>query len=166
VAYCLEEPPFFGTEHMGSFIHAKSLFDAKIDVLGMICFEMIGYFSDLPGSQAYPMSEMESYLPSVGNFIGVVGIESYGEFVETVYQLMNERNLISVIPFLFEEDVYAAYLSDHSNYWQFGYNALMINDTSFLRNPNYHKTSDTIDTLDFVRMAAVVNSVYHAIIRL
>jgi hypothetical protein len=30
-------------------------------------------------------------------------------------------------------------LSDHRNYWQYGYPAVMINDTSFLRNPNYHQ---------------------------
>jgi len=38
VAYCLEEPPFFGTPDMGSFVHAKSLHDQQIDVIGMICF--------------------------------------------------------------------------------------------------------------------------------
>lgn len=54
VAYCLEEPPFFATENMGSYVHAKSLSDNKIEVLGMICYEMIGYFSDEPNSQPYP----------------------------------------------------------------------------------------------------------------
>ncbi|MFN7688695.1 MAG: M28 family peptidase [Sphingobacteriales bacterium] len=53
VAYSLEEPPFFGTEKMGSFIHAKSLKDQKIPVKGMISVEMIGYFSDSVGSQDY-----------------------------------------------------------------------------------------------------------------
>lgn len=42
----------------------------------------------------------------------------------------------------------------------------MINDTSFLRNPNYHLPSDTIDTLDFRRMAEVVNEVYGALLAL
>jgi hypothetical protein len=57
-------------------------------------------------------------------------------------------------------------LSDHRNYWKYGYDALMINDTAFLRNPNYHKTSDTIDTLDFKRMAEVVNGTYAVILGL
>jgi hypothetical protein len=26
VAYCLEEPPHFGTKNMGSYLHAESLF--------------------------------------------------------------------------------------------------------------------------------------------
>jgi hypothetical protein len=32
----------------------------------------------------------------------------------------------------------------------------MITDTAFYRNRNYHKTTDTIDTLDFKRMKQVV----------
>ncbi|MDX9948053.1 MAG: hypothetical protein RBS38_11870 [Bacteroidales bacterium] len=54
-------------------------------------------------------------------------------------------------------------LSDQSSYRAFGYKAVMINDTSFLRNKNYHKKSDTTDTLDFDRMSHVVNSAYNAI---
>ena len=37
VAYCLEEAPFFTTKEMGSYIHAKSLYDSQADVVGMIC---------------------------------------------------------------------------------------------------------------------------------
>jgi Zn-dependent M28 family amino/carboxypeptidase len=115
VSYCLEEPPYFGTESMGSFIHAKSLNDNKVDVIGMICLDMIGFFSDEPGSQRLP----------VPGFAG---------------------------------------LSDHRNYWAFGVDAIMVTDTAFLRNPNYHMPSDTIDTLDFKRMGQVVDAVYAAIV--
>ena len=55
-------------------------------------------------------------------------------------------------------------MSDQRNYWEFGYDALMINDTSFMRNPHYHEASDTIDTLDFAKMTAVVDACYQAIL--
>ena len=55
-------------------------------------------------------------------------------------------------------------LSDQLSYWKFGIPALMINDTSMLRNPHYHARTDTIDTLDFDKMTEVVNGAYHAII--
>ncbi|MDQ3845410.1 MAG: M28 family peptidase, partial [Bacteroidota bacterium] len=55
-------------------------------------------------------------------------------------------------------------LSDQRSYWKFGYPALMINDTSFVRNPNYHTKNDTIETLNFEKMAAVVDSAYRAIV--
>ena len=64
------------------------------------------------------------------------------------------------------ESMGLAGLSDHRNYWRHGYDAVMINDTSFLRNPHYHLKSDTIDTLDFPRMAQVVNGVYAAVLGL
>lgn len=40
------------------------------------------------------------------------------------------------------------------------YPALMINDTSFVRNPNYYQATDKMDTLDFEKMSEVVNSLY------
>jgi hypothetical protein len=55
-------------------------------------------------------------------------------------------------------------MSDQRNYWRFGYPALMINDTSFLRNLNYHQKTDTINTLNFEKMAGVVNGAFNAVI--
>jgi Zn-dependent M28 family amino/carboxypeptidase len=166
VAYCLEEPPFFGTPDMGSFVHAKSLHDQQVDVIGMICYEMIGYFSDLPNSQPYPSPELEKLYPSIANFIIVVGIQKYHDFNMKIHGLMKSQSKIDVqvISFPTKDDL--AGLSDHRNYWHFGYNALMINDTSFLRNPNYHQQLDTIETLDFDKMAAVIVSSYHAVVNI
>ena len=53
VFYCLEEPPFFGTEEMGSYVHAKSVSKNKENIIGMICYEMIGYFSDKKGLKVF-----------------------------------------------------------------------------------------------------------------
>ena len=166
VAYCLEEPPFFLTKSMGSYVHAQSLFDAQTDVLGMICYEMIGYFSEEPNSQPFPIPELAELYPSVGNFIIVVGIDEYQSFVNQVHQLMAKDANIDVQKISFPDADDLAGLSDHRNYWGFGYPALMINDTSFIRNDNYHKPSDTIDTLDFDKMTAVVDASYQAIVNL
>jgi Zn-dependent M28 family amino/carboxypeptidase len=163
VAYCLEEPPFFASESMGSYVHAKSLHDNKVDVIGMISLEMIGYFSDEPNSQPYPTPELAKIYPHTANFIVVVGIETYAVFNNKVHQLMSEGSAIDVQVVSFPPPGGLAGLSDQRSYWQFGYNALMINDTAFIRNPNYHMKSDTIDTLDFDKMTAVINSAYKAI---
>ncbi len=166
VAYCLEEPPFFGSENMGSFVHAKSLFEAKVDLLGMICYEMIGYFSDQPNSQPFPSPELARIYPSTADFIIVVGIEPYAEFNQKVKSLMAENAKIDVQVISFPSQEGLAGLSDHRNYWHFGYQALMINDTSFIRNPNYHLPSDTIETLNFEKMAEVINCSYKAITKI
>ena len=56
--------------------------------------------------------------------------------------------------------LYGADFSDHLNYWAAGIPAVTISDTSFLRNLNYHTANDTVQTLDFRRMAEVVKDVY------
>jgi len=165
VFYSLEEPPYFGTEHMGSYVHAKSLHDEKADVIGMICYEMIGFFSDEPKSQSYPSPELSELFPDTGNFIVVVGIGKYRAFNEYFYSLMKYDSKVDVRTISFPSPFGPAGLSDQNNYWRFDYPALMINDTSFLRNPHYHESTDTIDTLDFEKLTEVVNSAYRAITR-
>jgi len=166
VAYCLEEEPFFSTKEMGSYIHAKSLYDARADVMGMVCYEMIGYFSDEPGSQTFPVPELASIYPDTGDYIVVVGIEKCKAFYETIHRLMSEGSGINVEKIVFPDANGLAGRSDQRNYWEFGFNAVMISDTSFLRNPNYHMKTDTIETLDFDKMTEVVNSCYRAVTKL
>jgi hypothetical protein len=50
--------------------------------------------------------------------------------------------------------------SDHLNFWRFNYPAFMLTDTAFLRNKNYHKKTDTIETLNFEKMSEVVWGLY------
>jgi hypothetical protein len=166
VAFSLEEPPFFATEHMGSAVHAQALHTAKVPVRAMICYEMIGYFRDEPGSQRFPNPELAKLYPSTGNFITVVGRLGQEAFTQQVQTLMQAHATIDVQRINLPATQSLAGLSDHRNYWQHGYQAVMINDTSFLRNPHYHQATDTIDTLDFRRMAEVVNGVYGALLAL
>ena len=166
VAYCLEEPPFFGTEMMGSHVHAGSLFMKMTPVIGMVCYEMIGYISGQPGSQDIPPGVLQGRYPDTGNFIVVVGVDKHRGFNERFYRLMAADSEIDVRLASFPDGGGFAGMSDQSSYRAFGYKAVMINDTSFLRNKNYHKKSDTIDTLDFERMANVVGSAYNAVIGL
>ncbi|MCC2548020.1 M28 family peptidase [Hymenobacter sp. BT175] len=166
VAYPLEEPPYFATDQMGSAVHAKSLHDAGVKVRAMICYEMIGYFRDEPGSQNFPNPLLAALYPDTGNFITVVGKMGQESIVSRIKDLMKANSAIDVQSINLPESMGLAGLSDHRNYWRYGYEAVMINDTSFLRNPNYHQSTDTIDTLDFKRMAEVVNGVYAAILGL
>ena len=166
VAFSLEEPPFFGTEDMGSAVHAKSLHDQHVAVRAMICYEMIGYFSDEPNSQRFPDERLARLYPNTGNFITVVGKQGQEALVRQVQQLMQAHADLDVQSISLPSSVGLVGLSDHRNYWRYGYQALMINDTSFLRNPHYHQPTDTIDTLDFRRMAEVVNGVLGAVLAL
>jgi Zn-dependent M28 family amino/carboxypeptidase len=166
VAYSLEEPPFFGTEYMGSAVHAQSLHAENARVRAMLCYEMIGYFSDAPNSQQFPDAALAALYPSTGNFIIVVGKQGQESLTQRVQALMQANSTIDVQRINLPTGQPLAGLSDHRNYWHYGYEAVMINDTSFLRNPHYHEATDTIDTLDFERMAQVVNGVVGALLAL
>ena len=164
VAYCLEEPPFYGTNEMGSYIHAQSLKENAENIIGMICYDMIGYFSDEPNSQKFPNPQMAELFPSIGNFIVVVGKQKHESFASKFFQIMDEVNDLDVRKIIFPNDNEMSTMSDHRNYWSIGIDALMLNDTAFLRNPNYHEKSDTIDTLDFCKMKQVVDASIQGII--
>ena len=163
VAYSLEEPPYFATPYMGSAVHAKNLKDEGIEVKAMICLEMIGYFTDEPKSQTYPISALKVIYPSVGNFIAVVGNFSQGKLTRHMKKYMLQGGNIPVYSINAPKMMTGIDFSDHRNYWALGYPAVMINNTSFYRNKNYHQATDTIDTLDFDKMTEVVKGVYWAI---
>lgn len=163
VAYCLEEPPYFRTPDMGSAVHARSLLPVRNDILGMICLEMIGYFSNEPGSQDIPLKDLRKTFPDTGNFIIIAGRSHQKSFAEKVTGLIREKCSVPAFTVTDLRLNSLLELSDHLNYWNYGFNAVMVNDTAMLRNKNYHTEGDTIEKLDFVRMAEVVNGCYHAI---
>jgi Zn-dependent M28 family amino/carboxypeptidase len=155
-AYCLEEPPFFGTPHMGSVIHAQSLRKAGRRIELMICLEMIGYFSDRPGSQHFPFPLLRLFYPSRGDFILVVDRMTSGQGPRLRERLRSCAPL-SAYSLNAPAFLWGIHLSDHRSFWQAGYDAVMITDTAFYRNRAYHTSDDTADRLDYDRMRRVVD---------
>ena len=169
VAYTLEEGQFRKhpfARHYGSYFHAKSLAQAGISVRAMICLEMIGYFSDRPNSQKYPLFFLQWFYPDKGNFIAVVGKWGQGSLVKKVKKSLAASSQVPVESLTATSFIPGVSFSDHQSYWKFDYPAVMITDTAFYRNKNYHKPSDTADTLDFDRMAEVVKGLYWTVIQL
>jgi Zn-dependent M28 family amino/carboxypeptidase len=164
VAYTLEEPPYFRTRFMGSAIHANSLKEQGVSVRVMFSVEMIGYFSDAPNSQKLPTALLSPFYPSQGNFIAIVGKFGQGSWSRRVKRAMRSASTLPVYSINAPGFVPGIDFSDHLNYWQAGYDAVMITDTSFYRNQNYHTPQDKPDTLDYQRMAMVVQGLYAAIL--
>jgi Zn-dependent M28 family amino/carboxypeptidase len=163
VAWSLEEPPHFRTRSMGSYVHAKGLATAGVEVRAMIGLEMIGFFSDAPGSQDYPVAGLGLVYPSEGNFITVVGCVGQSALTRRVKRAMTESSSLPVWSINAPRFVPGIDFSDHLNYWDLGFEAVMVSDTAFYRNAHYHEPTDTAATLDYVRMAAVVEGVFGAI---
>lgn len=166
VAYTLEEPPFFRSKLMGSYIHAKSLVESKANVYGMVSLEMIGYFDENENSQSYPIASLSSIYGNKGDYITLVNKFEKGEFANKFNTEFQKRKSIKTEIFDSEIPLPGIDLSDHLNYWNFGFSALMITDTAFLRNRNYHTAGDTMEKLDIIKMSKVIDSVYEALINL
>jgi Zn-dependent M28 family amino/carboxypeptidase len=160
VAYTLEEPPHFRGEDMGSVWHAKSLLARKQPVDLMISLEMIGYFSDESGSQSYPIPGMSLLYSSRGDFIALVGAMRDFDLIRRVKAGMMGATRLPVYSINAPALLPGIDFSDHRSYWNVGIPALMVTDTAFFRNKNYHLPSDTYEKLDYKRMAQVVQAVF------
>ena len=123
----------------------------------MLSLEMLGCYSDEPGTQKYP-SLFSLFYPSTGNFIGFVGNFASRKLVRQCITAFRRHVDFPSEGAALPESIPAVGWSDHWSFWQVGYPALMVTDTAFLRNANYHQPGDTPDTLDYERMARLVLS--------
>lgn len=159
VAYTLEEPPYFATDKMGSAVHARDP-RLKDRIRLMVSLEMIGFFSEEPGSQEYPAPGLAALYPSRGNFIGVVSNLSSWQAAREVKGKMSGATDLPVYSMTMPAGLNGADWSDHRNYWSAGIPAVMVTDTAMLRNKAYHTAEDVPERLDYVRMAKVVQGTF------
>jgi len=152
VAFSTEEPPFFKSKEMGSYVYAKNLHEAGDHIFGMISLEMLGYYSDQPFSQAYPWWYGLGR-PKQGNFIGVVSDFGSRTWKKRVAQSLSQATDLPVESLWMFRMVPGTDWSDNWSFWQFGYPALMITDSGPYRNPYYHRSTDTYEKLDYGKMA-------------
>lgn len=164
VFYTLEEPPYFRSEKMGSFIHASDLINKQQKIKIMIALDMIGYFSDEKRSQHFPIPLLDLFYPDQGNFIAVVGNLANMKAVREIKHSFKTASELPVYSFNAPSFVQGIDFSDHLNFWNLGYKAVLITNTSFNRNLAYHTEGDTADRLDYVKMAKVVQAIYKTVI--
>jgi hypothetical protein len=168
VAYTNEEPPHFLNESMGSRVHAASCRKNSDNLQGMICLESLGYYTNEPGSQELPtlygmpeetlaFTRSRGIDPTVGNYIAIVGDEQSASFL-ALFDDAFSKHPIPTLPLVMPE----MRLSDHLCYWDEGFPAIMLTDTALFRNPNYHKHTDTVETLDFEAMATITQNLVSA----
>jgi hypothetical protein len=164
-AYANEEHNGGQWENMGSFAHARSLKEQGTDVIGMISLEMLGYFSEEEGSQKYPFP-FNIFYPTKGNFIGFVANTRSAKFVR---YCLEQFRLVATVP---SEGAAAPERfgdiarSDHWSFWQHGYPAFMLTDTSNFRSPYVHTMQDTSDSLNYDSMTRVVKGIEAVILKL
>lgn len=156
VEFTNEEPPFFWTKDMGSLVYAKQIDSRKEKVVAMLSLETMGYFSNMEGSQKYPFPIGLLY-PKQSDFIAFIGNFNSGDLVRQSIALFRRHT-----QFPSEGSVLPGWIpgvgwSDQWSFWEQGYKGIMVTDTAPYRYPYYHTADDTIDKIDFDKLARVVS---------
>jgi hypothetical protein len=159
VAFANEEPPYFQTEQMGSFVYASRCKARGDQISAMISLETIGYFSDAPHSQTYPSLGLGAFYPTTGNFIGFVGNVRSRALLRRAISLFRQQGKLPSEGAALPSFIPGVGWSDQWAFWQHGYPGIMITDTAPFRYPHYHAATDTPDKLDYDRFALVVSGV-------
>lgn len=156
VAFTNEEPPHFKTAFMGSYRYARRAKERGETIVAMLSLESMGYYQPGPKTQKYP-PPLDRLYPDTGDFIAFAGNLGSRELVRKCVETFRARGNFPAEGAALPEAIQEIGWSDQWSFWQFGGKGLMVTDTALFRNPNYHRSSDTPETLDYVRMARVVD---------
>jgi Zn-dependent M28 family amino/carboxypeptidase len=164
IAFCLEEEDL-----LGSLAYASSLRKANHEIAGAIVLECVGYACADEGSQRKP-SGVPIAVPSAGDFLAIVGNTASAALAAAVEGAARERvpdlkTVALTVPGN-GELLPDTRRSDHAAFWHYGYPAVMLTDTADFRNPHYHRSTDTLETLNLEFMENVAAAVTAAAIRL
>lgn len=162
VAFVNEEPPCFGSDKMGSMVYARTLREQGVFLEVMISLEMIGFYSN-DRIQRFPLPGMHFFYPRTADFVAVAGNLRSSRYVRLLKKGIRKHSTLDAGSLTAPEYVGGINLSDNYSFWHNGYRAVMITDTSFFRNRNYHQETDMIDTLDFKRMADLVEGLFRTL---
>lgn len=147
VAFDLEEWGMLGSQAL-----AHKLKESGQRLKLMLSLEMLGYTSP---SQRYPIDGMERIYGDRGEFIAIIGNVGATPSMISLAGSMGAHIPTKVLPVVNRgRQIAATRQSDHSPFWDEGYDAVMVTDTAFLRNPHYHKATDTIETLNLDFLAS------------
>jgi len=151
IAFNAEEEGLMGSR---DFVASSPITPRVVHVL-----EMVGYTDRRRGSQRRPVY-LPIRIPDVGDFLGVIANGKSAAELERVREAArrlpaNPRLLTLDTRFGVERLLFDLLRSDHVPFWKRGIPALMWTDTANFRNPNYHRGSDTPETLDYEFMTRV-----------
>jgi hypothetical protein len=162
VLFVNEEPPYFGSEDMGSMHYAELLAARGERVVAMYSLETIGFYSSEPGSQRYP-APFGLLFPDRADFIAFVGLLDARPLLQKTVRSFRSHTAFPSIGGVAPAFIPGIAWSDHWSFAQYGFQAVMITDTALFRYPHYHRPSDTPDKIDGANLARVVKGIERVI---
>lgn len=151
VAFTNEEPPYFGTEEMGSLVYAKKCRQQGDRVVAMLSIESVGFYTTSPATQHYPAGLGLIY-PSKGDFVAFVGNVFSRSLVHEAIRTFRGSGALPSLGAALPYAIPGAGWSDHWSFWQQGFPGIQVTDTAVYRSPHYHTPQDIPDRLDYDRL--------------
>lgn len=162
VAFVNEEPPYFQTPLMGSYVYAKSCRERDENIVAMLSLETIGYYTDAPKSQDYPFP-LGAFFPPTGNFIAMVSNRRSAAMLKKITSAFRAHSDFPVVDGAFPGVIPGIGWSDQWAFWQHDYPGMMVTDTAPFRYPFYHTPEDTPDKIHFDHFTRLVVGLQKAI---
>ncbi len=157
VAFVNEEPPYFLSDDMGSFVYARRCRERKENVVAMLSLETIGYYTDEEGSQNFPIGLMDFVFSTTGNFISFVGNIKSRKLLRDVTGFFRQYAKFPSEAACLPEQIAGVAWSDQWSFWRNGYPGIMVTDTAPFRYPYYHTDEDTPEKINYNRFAYLVD---------
>lgn len=154
--------PFAGGENSGAWTYAREAHKRGDKIVTMLDFDCLGNYRDTPGSQSVPFPLSTCY-PSSGNFVlfgGDLGVRdlvrrAVGEFRKMGRFPCHGVALPGFIPGVLDADFGA--------FTHFGYPAFVVTDTGKYRYDKVGTLWDTVDRLDFDKMARATTGILRVV---
>jgi hypothetical protein len=151
----------------GSAVYARHVQQAQVPVLATLTLGSLGYYSVSTGSQRYPEellfgSERRTHF---ADFIGVLSNAGSNALLEQVRPVLSAASL-PVEELILPESAPLAADGPQARFWNAGLLGLMLTDTAQFRSAHYDDALDTLDKLDFDRLARVARLVDELVVSL
>lgn len=158
VFFASEEPPYFRSDAMGSYQYATRCKKQNENIKGVLILETLGYYSEEPDSQKYPLAFVPGY-PDRGNYIAFVSNLNSQKLLKKCISAFRSSTDFPSEGVSAPEWITGIDWSDQMYFWKNHFQAIMITDTALYRNPYYHLATDTPQTLNYPCFARVVGGV-------
>jgi Zn-dependent M28 family amino/carboxypeptidase len=161
VAFTNEESPFTRTSHMGSLVYARHSNERRENLVGMLCLETLGSYTEEIGSQRLSLGGL--LLPRSGNFLALVGNLASRPLLRLCSDALQAEPAVPIRVLSLPGQLPGMRSSDHWSFWKYGYQAVMVTDTAPLRYNHYHRSTDTLDKLNLDWLARVADGLQRVV---
>ena len=142
---------------MGSYVYVQEMRKRGDQVAAMISLETLGYYSDEPLTQNFPLPLLRYFYPRAGNFVAFVGNFKYSKLLRTSLNAFRRKTNFPSEGIVVPGWLIGVDWSDHWSFWKAGSPAIMISDTALFRDPNYHSSLDTPEKINYQALARVTS---------